>query len=138
MPATAAIDNETLDHLLSVVDDSRNLIGIRGMSKPRGGRKIGGAALEIGAVSWHRNHPASFRASSRRSGAGMTIERSAPIDRHGSMAARHRAEGVAGAADRSKRGRGAHGGQFHRCPKKATLAVHAESDPETTMPAPNS
>src|SRR5437763_1437473 len=25
MPATAAIDNETLDHLLSVVDDSRNV-----------------------------------------------------------------------------------------------------------------
>jgi hypothetical protein len=25
MPATAAMDNETLDHLLSVVDDSRNL-----------------------------------------------------------------------------------------------------------------
>jgi hypothetical protein len=25
MPATAAIDNETLDHLLSVVDDSANV-----------------------------------------------------------------------------------------------------------------
>ena len=25
MPATAAIDNETLDHLLSVVDDSLNV-----------------------------------------------------------------------------------------------------------------
>jgi len=27
MPATAAIDNETLDHLLSVVDDATNLGG---------------------------------------------------------------------------------------------------------------
>ena len=33
MPATAAIDNETLDHLLSVVDDSRNLGVICGLSK---------------------------------------------------------------------------------------------------------
>src|SRR5262249_20847817 len=35
MPATAAIDNETLDHLLSVVDDSGNLSGNRELSKPR-------------------------------------------------------------------------------------------------------
>src|SRR5882757_690866 len=34
MPATAAIDNETLDHLLSVVDDSGNLRGFRDLSKP--------------------------------------------------------------------------------------------------------
>ena len=33
MPAIAANDNETLDHLLSVVDDSRNLAGIRRLSK---------------------------------------------------------------------------------------------------------
>ena len=33
MPAIAAIDNETLDHLLSVVDDARNLTGIRALSK---------------------------------------------------------------------------------------------------------
>jgi hypothetical protein len=33
MPATAAIDNETLDHLLSVVDDSLNLGGFRDLSK---------------------------------------------------------------------------------------------------------
>ena len=33
MPATAAIDNETLDHLLSVVDDSTNLRGFRQLSK---------------------------------------------------------------------------------------------------------
>ena len=33
MPATAAIDNETLDHLLSVVDDSRSLRSIRRLSK---------------------------------------------------------------------------------------------------------
>src|SRR5436190_21808020 len=33
MPATAAMDNETLDHLLSVVDDSRNLRGIGPLSK---------------------------------------------------------------------------------------------------------
>ena len=30
MPATAAIDNETLDHLLSVVTDSGEHIGVRG------------------------------------------------------------------------------------------------------------
>jgi hypothetical protein len=29
MPATAAIDNETLDHLLSVVDDAGNVRGVR-------------------------------------------------------------------------------------------------------------
>src|ERR1700687_2409115 len=34
MPATAAMDNETLDHLLSVVDDSSNLRGFRELSKP--------------------------------------------------------------------------------------------------------
>src|SRR3989441_6409903 len=33
MPAIAAIDNETLDHLLSVVDGARNLTGIRALSK---------------------------------------------------------------------------------------------------------
>jgi hypothetical protein len=33
MPAIAAMDNETLDHLLSVVDDARNLTGIRALSK---------------------------------------------------------------------------------------------------------
>jgi len=36
VPPIAAIDNETLDHLLSVVDDSRNLAGIRALSKPCG------------------------------------------------------------------------------------------------------
>src|SRR6516162_7634758 len=34
MPAIAAIDNETLDHLLSVVDDARNLTAVRALSKP--------------------------------------------------------------------------------------------------------
>src|SRR3954453_16169222 len=34
MPVTAAIDNETLDHLLSVVERCPNLGGIRPMSKP--------------------------------------------------------------------------------------------------------
>jgi hypothetical protein len=33
MPATAAIDNETLDHLLSVVDDAANLSGRAGFAK---------------------------------------------------------------------------------------------------------
>jgi hypothetical protein len=33
MPATAAIDNETLDHLLSVVDDSSNVGCIASISK---------------------------------------------------------------------------------------------------------
>src|SRR5262245_66215780 len=40
MPAIAAMDNETLDHLLSVVDDARNLTGVRALSKP-GGRDQG-------------------------------------------------------------------------------------------------
>jgi hypothetical protein len=35
MPAIAAMDNETLNHLLSVVDDAGNLTGIRALSKPR-------------------------------------------------------------------------------------------------------
>jgi hypothetical protein len=33
VPATAAIDNETLDHLLSVVNDSSNVVSIRQLSK---------------------------------------------------------------------------------------------------------
>jgi hypothetical protein len=33
MPATAAIDNETLDHLLSVVDDGNDLARRRRKSK---------------------------------------------------------------------------------------------------------
>src|SRR3954471_23587891 len=33
MPAIAAIDNETLDHLLSVVDDARNVTSPRALSK---------------------------------------------------------------------------------------------------------
>src|ERR1700745_1211085 len=33
MPAIAAIDNETLDHLLSVVDDARNVPRCRALSK---------------------------------------------------------------------------------------------------------
>jgi len=33
MPQTAAIDNETLDHLLSVVDDSRSVRFARRLSK---------------------------------------------------------------------------------------------------------
>ena len=41
MPATAAIDNETLDHLLSVVDDSGNLKRIRELSKPCAGALTG-------------------------------------------------------------------------------------------------
>ena len=35
MPATAAIDNETLDHLLSVVNDAPNVRMIPRMSKHR-------------------------------------------------------------------------------------------------------
>jgi hypothetical protein len=45
MPATAAIDNETLDHLLSVVDDSGNLRGFRQLSKPGHGRGAAGGAF---------------------------------------------------------------------------------------------
>ena len=40
MPAIAAIDNETLDHLLSVVDDARNLPAAGTLSKRgRGGEE---------------------------------------------------------------------------------------------------
>ena len=38
MPETAATDNETLDHLLSVVADGPTLRGIRAMSKQDVGR----------------------------------------------------------------------------------------------------
>ena len=34
MPVIAAMDNETLDHLLSVVDDARNLASLQALSKP--------------------------------------------------------------------------------------------------------
>jgi hypothetical protein len=34
MPAIAAMDNETLDHLLSVVDDAGNLASLHALSKP--------------------------------------------------------------------------------------------------------
>jgi hypothetical protein len=34
MPATAAKDNETLDHLLSVVDDAANVVRRNRISKP--------------------------------------------------------------------------------------------------------
>jgi hypothetical protein len=37
MPATAAIDNETLDHLLSVVDDEANVECPQRFGKMRGG-----------------------------------------------------------------------------------------------------
>jgi hypothetical protein len=40
MPAIAAIDNETLDHLLSVVDDGRNLPRCRALSKEPHAKKI--------------------------------------------------------------------------------------------------
>src|SRR5438874_10972566 len=50
MPATAAIDNETLDHLLSVVDDSPNLEWCLGISRAeiemgRWRRVLAGASL---------------------------------------------------------------------------------------------
>ncbi len=61
MPATAAIDNETLDHLLSVVDDSRNLMGIRELSKPRcPDRDAGNQALGLQASAAFSAARASF------------------------------------------------------------------------------
>jgi len=45
MPAIAAMDNETLDHLLSVVDDARNLTGIRALSKRARDRGKGTRAI---------------------------------------------------------------------------------------------
>src|SRR5215468_5306497 len=68
MPAIAAIDNETLDHLLSVVDDARNLTGIRALSKPRVTATAKGRAPSAGARpsksvrglrAQERPHPAS-------------------------------------------------------------------------------
>src|SRR5262249_58485918 len=55
MPAIAAIDNETLDHLLSVVDDARNLTGVRALSKPGRARPTQGcASRRQGCVSVRR------------------------------------------------------------------------------------
>src|SRR6478736_5710676 len=55
MPATAAIDNETLDHLLSVVDDSHSLRSIRRLSKRGRERRWNLRAISVGgaaARSW--------------------------------------------------------------------------------------
>src|SRR3954453_14651235 len=51
MPATAAIDNETLDHLLSVVDDSDSLRSIRRLSKRAREPRWNLRAISVGAVS---------------------------------------------------------------------------------------
>src|SRR3954451_18548374 len=51
MPATAAIDNETLDHLLSVVDDSRSLRSIRRLSKRGREPRWNLRAIGVGAAS---------------------------------------------------------------------------------------
>src|SRR6476646_4745755 len=55
MPATAAIDNETLDHLLSVVDDSHSLRSNRRLSKRGRERRWNLRAISVGgaaARSW--------------------------------------------------------------------------------------
>ena|SRR6476659_6061878 len=55
MPATAAIDNETLDHLLSVVDDSDSLRSIRRLSKRGRAPRWNLRAISVGvaaARSW--------------------------------------------------------------------------------------
>jgi hypothetical protein len=59
MPAIAAIDNETLDHLLSVVDDARNLTGVRALSKPgrRDHRWDGRVAGEMRVCAPNRGRP---------------------------------------------------------------------------------
>src|SRR6478752_7142800 len=51
MPATAAIDNETLDHLLSVVDDSRSVRSIRRLSKRAREPRWNLRAISVGAAA---------------------------------------------------------------------------------------
>src|SRR3954447_3096390 len=51
MPATAAIDNETLDHLLSVVDDSRSVRSIRRLSKRALEPRWNLRAISVGAAA---------------------------------------------------------------------------------------
>jgi hypothetical protein len=46
MPAIAAIDNETLDHLLSVVDDARNVLRCWALSKEAHAGKSPVAVME--------------------------------------------------------------------------------------------
>ena len=46
MPAIAAIDNETLDHLLSVVDDARNVLRCWALSKDAHAEKGPVAVME--------------------------------------------------------------------------------------------
>ena len=59
MPAIAAMDNETLDHLLSVVDDARNLTGVRVLSKPgrRDQRWDARVAVEMRVCAPNRGRP---------------------------------------------------------------------------------
>src|SRR4029453_425225 len=49
IPVIAAMDNETLDHLLSVVDDARNLASLQSFSKP-GERAHGETRIAIRAA----------------------------------------------------------------------------------------
>jgi hypothetical protein len=50
MPATAAIDNETLDHLLSVVDDGNQYIGAGHDSKASRLRQLAALRLRPGTI----------------------------------------------------------------------------------------
>src|SRR5271169_4451627 len=80
MPATAAIDNETLDHLLSVVNDGPSIQGttIRKMHLPyRPSSRI--AASSPSSVSGYIRPPSSWRimridsvSSHSRSGTGLS------------------------------------------------------------------
>jgi len=67
MPAIAAIDNETLDHLLSVVDDARNLTGVRALSKPGPGGQRWDARVagEMRVCAPNRGRPLNARSSVR-------------------------------------------------------------------------
>ena len=68
MPATAARDNETLDHLLSVVDDSLNLRGIGPLSKSAAGPPLRALLVALDAWITSGTQPPASRYPSRTDG----------------------------------------------------------------------
>src|SRR3954470_8118216 len=82
MPATAAIDNETLDHLLSVVDDSLTLRSIRRLSKRgRRARRWNLRAISVGAVSARSWRECGMSESRRWRGLVCRLTAAAPSPR---------------------------------------------------------
>src|SRR4029079_18901331 len=94
MPVTAAIDNETLDHLLSVVERCPNLGGIRRLSKQ--GAKPPDLAYSDGS-------PIARRSRSKVSGATGSL----PIRRTASIEARQFCRSLASANSTAHNGKSA-------------------------------